>query len=289
MTGEGTVGTAVEAMRSGALDYILKPFKLSAIMPVLRRGLAMRRLQAENAELARRLEQHAAELEETNRELDAFTRSASHDLRAPLNVVLGFSSLLAAGRAPKAAEDQHRWFVQIETSARRMSQLMDDLMRLSHLGRQALNLVPVDVAVLVREVVDELRQQHPERPVAPHVGELAPAVADAGLLRQVFVNLLSNALKFTRDTPAATIAVECLQREGPCVYCVRDNGPGFDMAHAGKLFDAFQRLHPHDAFEGSGVGLSIVQRIVKRHGGRVWAEAAPGRGASFFFSLGERP
>jgi signal transduction histidine kinase len=286
MTGEGTIASAVEAMRSGAFDYILKPFKLSAIMPVLTRGLAMRRLQSDNAALARRVQEHAAELEETNRELEAFTRSASHDMRAPLNVVMGFSTLLADGKGPKAAEEQQRWFVHIAQSAKRMSRLMDDLMRLSRLGRQALIVQTVDIDTVVHEVVAELRQQQPERKVTVSVGDLPAVRADAGLLRQVFVNLLSNAFKFTRDAAHATIEVGCAVRDGEQVYFVRDNGLGFDMTRAARLFDAFQRMHQAGDFEGSGVGLSIVQRIVKRHGGRVWAQAAPGQGASFFFTLG---
>jgi signal transduction histidine kinase len=287
MTGEGTISTAVEAMRSGALDYILKPFKLGAIVPVLTRGLAVRRLQTENAALARRVQEHAVQLEEANRELEAFTRSASHDLRSPLNAVLGFSSLLAAGLGPADPAEQHNWFVQIERSAKRMSQLMDDLMRLSRLGREALKLQPVDMAALVNEVIAELHEQQPQRVVTVRIGDLPRELADPGLLRQVFVNLLSNAFKFTRDTPNATIDIDCVEVKGEAAYCVRDNGPGFDMAQAGSLFGAFQRLHKSDAFEGSGVGLSIVQRIVKRHGGRVWAQAAPGQGASFYFTIGE--
>jgi len=290
MTGEGTIATAVEAMRSGAFDYILKPFKLSAIVPVLTRGLAVRRLQAENAALARRVQAHAAELEEANRELEAFTRTASHDLRSPLNAVLGFASLLADGRGPATAEEQRQWFVEIERSARRMSQLMDDLMRLSRLGRQALHIERIDVTALVHEVVDEVRQRHAPREVTVRIDALAEALADRVLLRQVFVNLLSNAFKFTRDAQPAVVDVQTLLHLGHPVYCVRDNGVGFDMAHAAKLFDPFQRMHAADAFEGSGVGLSIVQRIVKRHGGQVWAEAAPGQGARFLFSLvNERP
>jgi DNA-binding response OmpR family regulator len=146
MTGEGTISTAVEAMQSGALDYILKPFRLSAILPVLDRALAVRRLRSDNAALARRVQEHAAELEAANRELDAFTRSASHDLRSPLNVVLGFSSLLLNKLGPQLAAEQREWLVHVEQSAQRMVQLIDALMRLSRLGRQALTMQVVDVA-----------------------------------------------------------------------------------------------------------------------------------------------
>ncbi len=286
MTGEGTIGTAVEAMRSGALDYILKPFKLSAMLPVLGRGLAMRKLRVENAALERQVREHAVELEATNRELDAFTRSVSHDLRAPLHSVMGLSELLLGQLGPQLPDDKRTWLVEIERSARQMNQLIDALMRLSRLGRHALNLQPVDLASLVRGVVDDERHEHPQRAVTLRIGELPEVVADASLLRQVFVNLLSNAFKFTRHAAQAVIEVRCERRGDERVFVVRDNGAGFDMARAGRLFDAFQRLHKPDEFEGSGVGLSIVQRIVQRHGGRIWAEAAPGQGASFFFTLG---
>lgn len=286
MTGEGTIGTAVEAMQSGALDYILKPFKLSAILPVLARGLAMRRLRLENAALEQRVREHAAELEATNRELDAFTRSASHDLRSPLNGVLGFAQLLMSERGPAVSDEQHDWLLQIQHSAERMNQLIDDLMRLSQAGRQALHLQSVDLAALVQGVVADLQREQPQHHATLRVGELAKAVADASLLRQVFVNLLSNAFKFTRGTPQPMIEIGCQRQAHEQVLYVRDNGAGFDMAEAGHLFAAFQRLSGAAGFEGTGVGLSIVQRIVQRHGGRIWAEAAKDRGACFYFTLG---
>lgn len=286
MTGEGTISTAVEAMRSGALDYILKPFKLSAILPVLSRGLLMRRLRVENAELERRLRQHMDELETSNRELDAFTRSASHDLRSPLNIVLGFSSLLISQLGPTISTDKRDWLLQIERAARHMSELIDALMRLSRVGKQAMNLQTVDVGALVREVLDESSAEQVQRGVVVQVGELPQARADPALLRQVFVNLLSNAFKYTRRSEHPQIAVRFETLGDERVFSVRDNGQGFDMARAGRLFDAFQRLHGSDEFEGNGVGLSIVQRIVQRHGGRIWAQADPGQGAAFYFTLG---
>jgi light-regulated signal transduction histidine kinase (bacteriophytochrome) len=285
MTGEGTIVTAVEAMQSGALDYILKPFKLSAILPVLSRGLTVRRLQLENAALARRVHEHVAELEVANRELDAFTRSASHDLRSPLNVILGFAALLTAELGPLIPAEQREWLGHIEHSAQRMTQLIDALMRLSRLGRQALTLQTVDVTALVRSVVDDLHQDQPQRRVAPQIGHLPEITADASLLRQLFVNLLSNAFKFTRGTDQPAIEVGCKQQGAECVFFVRDNGAGFDMTRAQRLFDAFQRFHRAEDFEGSGVGLSIAQGIVQRHGGRIWAESSPGQGATFFFTL----
>ncbi|HSW08379.1 sensor histidine kinase [Aquabacterium sp.] len=285
MTGEGTISTAVEAMRSGAHDYILKPFRMSAILPVLQRALAMRSLRVENARLAQRLHEHALELEASNRELDAFTRSASHDLRSPLNGLLGLSTLLSRRFSAQLPEQAGRWLRQIESEARRMSRLLDDLMRLSRLGRQALELQAVAVDALVRGVVDELRLREPQRRIDVRIEPLPQATADAALLRQVFVNLLSNAFKFTRDSTPAEVVIGCDHEGGEAVFRVRDNGAGFDMARADKLFSAFERLHRPEDFEGSGVGLSIVQRIVQRHGGRIWAQAAPGEGACFRFTL----
>ena len=289
MTGHGTIATAVEAMQTGALDYILKPFKLSAILPVLARALEMRRLRVENAALERQVREHATEMETTNRELDAFTRSVSHDLRSPLNVVLGFSSLLVSQPDSPLSEAQRNWLVQIERSALQMNQLIDALMRLSHLGRQALALQTVDLAALVRHVVGDVQRQDPQRSVAVQVGELPQTLADPSLLRQVFVNLLSNAFKFTRHSQPARVEIGCNLQGSERVFFVRDNGSGFDSTRAERLFEAFQRLHRGDEFEGNGVGLSIVQRIVQRHGGRIWAEAVPGQGACFFFTLGAAP
>jgi len=285
MTGEGTISTAVDAMQSGALDYILKPFKVSAILPVLGRGLTVRRLQLENAALERRVQEHVVELEAANRELDAFTRSASHDLRAPLNIIMGFSSLLVKDLSSQLPPEQRDWLSHIERSAQRMNQLIDALMRLSRVGRQTLMLQTVDTDSLVRSVVDELRKDESNRHAALKIDQLPEASADASLLRQLFVNLLSNAFKFTRNTEQALIEVGCATEGEERIFFVRDNGAGFDMARAKHLFAPFQRYHRADLFEGSGVGLSIVQRIVQRHNGNIWAQAAPDQGASFFFTL----
>jgi signal transduction histidine kinase len=287
MTGEGTITTAVEAMRTGAFDYILKPFKLSAVLPVLARGLAMRRLRIENAALERRLHEHAAELEAANKELDAFTRSASHDLKSPLNAVQGFAVLLLEQVDNRLSPAELGWLRNIAQSARHMNTLLEDLMRLSRMGRQSLVLRTVDVSALVRRVVDEIRQ-HSEsaRSVEVSIGVLPTVEADEGLLSQVFVNLLSNAFKFSARSNPPRVEVGAEAASDRPVYFVRDNGVGFEMSHANRLFHAFQRLPGASSYEGSGVGLSIVLRIVSRHGGRVWAESSPGQGACFRFVLG---
>jgi light-regulated signal transduction histidine kinase (bacteriophytochrome) len=282
----GGSASAAEAMRSGAFDCIVAPFEPSAVAPVLARALEVRRLRVRNAALELRMREHATELEAADRELDAFTRTASHDLRAPLNTVLGFSSLLVQDFSGQLAAQQRAWLVEIERAGRQMGRLIDDLMRLSRLGRQAPNLQWTDMTALAREVADELVAPLERPALRLQIDALPPACADAALVRQALAQLLSNALKFTRQVEAGHVHVGHLARPGaPAAYFVRDNGAGFDMALAGKLFQAFMRLHRSDQFEGSGVGLSIVQRIVRAHGGRVWAEAAPGRGATFYFTL----
>ena len=285
MTGAGSIDSAVEAMRSGALDYVLKPFKLSVVLPVIERCLALRRLRRENEALSRQLREHAAELEATNRELDAFTRSASHDLRTPLNAVIGFSGLLSARYGAQLAGEAREWLQQIERAGLRMNALIEDLLRLSHLGKQALTLAPLDLRALVKDVLEDLQAARADHPVVIRVGALPVAMGDGGLLRQVFVNLLSNAFKFTRKTANASIEVDSEMQNGERVLFVRDNGSGFDMAQVHRLFGAFERLHSAEEFDGTGVGLSIVQRIVQRHGGRIWAEGRPGYGATFYLTL----
>jgi signal transduction histidine kinase len=284
MTGQGTIDTAVKAMKAGAVDYILKPFKLSAILPVLSRALAIRRLRAENAELTRRVRQHAADLEEANKELEAFSYSVSHDLRAPLRAVDGFTSMVLARFSDQMPPDAKRLLLQVESSAKRMAQLIEDLLRFSRLSRQPLSKGRVSVSEMVGAIVQELRNEAGDREVEVRVGELPDVIGDASLLRQVFVNLLSNAFKFTRKTKAL-IEVGCETGGPENIFFVRDNGAGFDMNYSQKLFTVFQRMHTEDQFEGTGVGLSIVQRIVQRHGGRIWPVAEVGKGATFHVAL----
>lgn len=286
MTGDGTISTAVAAMQSGAHDYILKPFNLSAILPVLKRGLAVRQLRLENASLAQRLHKRNAELEAANRELEAYTRSVSHDLRTPLNGIIGFTELLNMQFAAQIPAEAQTMLNHVHTSAVLMNQLIDDLLRLSKFGQQALHIESVDIESEVHALCDELNRQHSARTISLRIDVLLPIIqADRALLRQVFANLLSNAYKFTREVPRAEIEVGSEMRDDEHVFYVRDNGAGFDMADAEKLFGVFQRLHRNEDFEGNGVGLSIVQRIVQRHGGRIWAISAPNQGATFCFTL----
>ena len=292
MTGHGTVDTAVAAMKSGALDYILKPFNLRTIIPVLSRALAVRRLRLENTALLQRLANRTTELEAANRELqrankelEAFTYSVSHDLRQPLNGMIGFTELLV-GEKPGPLNDRQKEFLgNIRRAGQQLLRLTDELLNFSRLGQQPLERETVNVGTMVREILDQLRDAEPHRNVELRVSALPDARADSALVRQVLVNLLSNAFKFTRRVPDPVIEVDGRQQAGECTYTIRDNGAGFDMRNAQRLFAIFHRLHSERDFEGNGVGLSIAQRIVERHGGRIWAEAAVGQGAKFTFTL----
>jgi two-component system sensor histidine kinase/response regulator len=292
MTGHGTIDTAVEAMRSGALDYILKPFNLREITSVLSRTLDIRRLRLENAALVQRITERSAQLEAANgqlrvanRELDAFTRTVSHDLRSPLGTIIGFAELMIQGKAGALTPQQLDYLGEIFNGGKRLLHLTDALLRFARLGHQPLKRERVDVNALVDEVLRELRSLEPERSVAIRVGPLPEMHGDAVLLRQVFANLLSNALKFTGRTPDAAVTVEGHREDPECVYVVSDNGAGFDMRQADRLFTLFQRLHGEDQFAGTGVGLSIVQRIIERHGGRIDAQSQVGKGARFTIAL----
>jgi two-component system, sensor histidine kinase and response regulator len=285
MTGHGTIDTAVEAMKVGALDYILKPFKLSVVLPVLSRALHVRHLRSENAELTRCVSERSSELEAANKELEAFSFSVSHDLRNPLNTVIGYSQLLTKSYSAQMDAQARRMLGQITESAGRMEQLIAALLRLSSLGRQSLSKQSVRTGALVREVLEQLMIDYAKPKIEIRVDDLQDCFADPSLLRQVFVNLLSNALKFTRNKENASVEVGYRPQEGEHLYFVRDNGAGFDTKHAARLFDAFERLRHADDFEGTGVGLSIVKRIISRHGGRIWAEAEVDRGATFYFTL----
>ena len=285
MTGEGTIGTAVEAMKAGAIDYILKPFKLRIILPVLSRALAMRRLRMENADLQRRLLERAAELEAANKELESFSYSVSHDLRSPLRAINGYCRILEEDFGATLSAEHRRLFDVIVESGRKMSALIDDLLAFSRLGRQPVHTEPVDMTFLVKDVWAEVRASWPETSPRFKLRTLPATRADRALLKQVWTNLLSNAVKYSGKRQQPIVEVGGEEEGKEIVYWVKDNGTGFDMQYAGKLFMVFQRLHSESEFPGTGVGLAIVQRIVTRHGGRVWAEAQKDKGATFYFSL----
>ncbi len=238
-----------------------------------------------NESLERRVAERTAELEATNRELEAFAYSVSHDLRAPLRAIDGFRGLLQQRAAGKLDEQGERYLRNISDAATRMGLLVDDLLSFSRMGRLEMAHQQVDLGLLVSDVAADLALDPPDRRVAWRIGELPVVIGDRAMLRVVVVNLLSNALKFTRARELAEIEVGCERRQGSVVVFVKDNGVGFDMAYADKLFGVFQRLHRMEDYEGTGIGLANVQRIVARHGGRTWAKGVVGGGATFFFSL----
>jgi light-regulated signal transduction histidine kinase (bacteriophytochrome) len=240
-----------------------------------------------NRTLEERVAARTGELEMANKELEAFSYSVSHDLRAPLRAVDGFSQAVLEDYGAQLPEEGQRYLQTIRTGAQRMGALIDDLLTFSRLSRAALTQQSVNTTALVNEAVQELREQSAGREIDFRLSNLPDCEGDPALLKQVWINLLSNALKYTRKRKQALIEIGSRLENGENVYYIRDNGTGFDMRYADKLFGVFQRLHRVEEFEGTGVGLAIVQRVVHRHGGRIWAQAEVERGAEFCFTLGE--
>lgn len=239
------------------------------------------RLQAD--ELEKRVRERTTELQASNRELEAFSYSVSHDLRSPLRAVDGYAQMLQEDYAARLDDEGRRLLGVVRDEAARMGQLIDDLLRLSQIGRKPLARHAFDMRALAAEVVAELAPAYPHARV--ELAALPPAAGDRALLRQVWVNLIGNALKYSSRSPAPRVEIDGTIEAPGNVYRVRDNGAGFDMRYEGKLFKVFQRLHSQEEFQGTGVGLAIVERVVARHGGRVWAKSAPDAGASFHFEL----
>lgn len=237
--------------------------------------------------LEQQLAERTAELEAANKELDAFSHSVAHDLRAPLRAIDGFSEILLSEYAGSLPADAQEYLRDILSSARRMGMMVDELLALSRLNRQPVKQQSVDCDQLVRDCLVELNGEFAGRPVEWQIASLPPCQADPALLKQVWLNLISNAIKYTARRDPAVIEVGSQPGENSPrqTYFVRDNGVGFDMRYAHKLFGVFQRLHRAEDFPGTGVGLATVQRIVHRHGGSVWAEGQPDVGATFYFSL----
>jgi light-regulated signal transduction histidine kinase (bacteriophytochrome) len=273
---------AIEGLDAGADDYLAKPFSAQELMARVRTHL----------ELARVRREWANELEQANSELEAFSYSVSHDLRAPLRTIDGFSTLLLEEYADGLDQQARNYIRRIRTGIKKMSGLIDDLLNLSRVSRAPLRKEMIDLTELAHGVVTDLRNRDlqnrdPARKVAIDIADGLSACGDAPLVTIVLENLLGNAWKYSAKQAAAHIAFGHETREKEAVFYIRDNGAGFDMAHAGKLFAPFQRLHRDSEFEGTGIGLATVQRIISRHGGRIWAEAVPGAGATFFFTLGD--
>jgi hypothetical protein len=297
----------------GAVDYLFKPIvpeilrsKVSVFVELHRKTTLVAEhanlLETRNSELERtvaekkraeqeivnlnqHLERRILELSAVNRELEAFSYSVSHDLRGPLSRIAGFSQALLESYADKLDDKGRLYLTRVNASAQRMCQLVDDLLNLARLSRADLRRDTVDLSALARSLAAELQAREPDRQVEVRIADGAVAQGDPALLRVVLLNLLENAWKFTRKHPAACIEFGVEDRDGQPAYFVRDDGAGFDMLQSHKLFNAFQRLHADSAFEGTGIGLATVDRIIKRHGGRVWAEGAVERGATFYFTL----
>jgi PAS domain S-box-containing protein len=282
----GVLGAHTVRLRTFTEDDI---HFLQSVANVLAEAIEQERAEAEvrrlNANLEITVAQRTAQLEAANRELEAFSHSVSHDLRAPLRSMDGFSRILQEKYAADLPPQAHHYLQLVRESAQRMNALIEALLSLARVGRTTLHRRPVNPETLIAGVLAELQPEQEDRNVDVRVGDLPPCEADPVLLRQVFANLLANALKFTRKREAARIEVGCRDEDAQHVYYVKDNGAGFDMHYAAKLFSPFQRLHSAAEYEGTGIGLATVQRIIQRHGGRIWAEAAVEQGATFFFTL----
>ncbi len=307
----------VKAFDVGGVDYITKPFQAEEVLARVEVHLKLRKMQKRlaeqnaqleqeiaerkqteealreseetirklNAELEQRVIERTAQLEVTNKELEAFAYSVSHDLRAPLRGIDGFSQALLEDYAGEIDAQGQDYLRRVRNASQRMGQLIDDLLKLSRLTRGEMRRETVDLSGMAQTIASELHKTQPERRVECLITPGLTANGDARLLRVVLENLLGNAWKFTSKCAQVRIEFGATEVEGESTYFVRDNGAGFDMTYADKLFGAFQRLHGDAEFPGTGIGLATVQRIIHRHGGRIWAEAELEQGATFYFTL----
>lgn len=247
--------------------------------------LRIRNIKKQSQQFERLVVERTAQLQVANKELEAFSYSVSHDLRAPLRGIDGFSQVLLEDYQDKVDEQGKNYLQRIRVATQRMAQLIDEMLNLSRIGRGEMNIRQVNLSEMAKEVADDLRRSQPERQVEIVIQDGMNVLGDSLLLRNVLENLLGNAWKYTSKHPTAHIEFGVQKQNGKDVYFVRDDGAGFDMAHTQKLFGAFQRLHTTTEFPGTGIGLATVQRIIHRHGGKVWAEGEVEKGATFYFTI----
>jgi two-component system sensor histidine kinase/response regulator len=285
MTGHGTIDTAVQAMQSGALDYILKPFRLNVVLPVISRALSLQSLRRENAALQERERRRSEELAAAYQALESFSYSISHDLRSPLLAMKGFAQVLEEDYSPQVDEEGRGVVRIILESCDRMDQLIVGLLAFSQTSRKAVDRVPIDMTALAQAAAAELLSSYSGPAPSLIISQLPACTGDPTVLRQVWCNLIGNAFKYSAKRADPRIEITGRVSEGEAIYQVQDNGAGFDMRYVDKLFGVFQRLHSTEEFAGTGVGLAIVRRIIIRHGGRIWAQSQPDCGACFEFSL----
>jgi PAS domain S-box-containing protein len=267
------------------VDLVILEVMAEQLAVVIENARLYEAVQGYATELEKRVAERTTELTAVNKELEAFAYSVSHDLRAPLRAIDGFSQALLEDYLNKLDEQGQDYLQRVQAATRRMGQLINDLLKLSRLTRGEMNLETIDLSTMAQELAEELLNQNTKRKVEFHIQPDMIVKGDARLLHIALENLLGNAWKFTAKQPQARIEFGCQPMDGSLTYYVKDNGAGFDMTYADKLFGAFQRLHPAHEFEGSGIGLVTVQRIIHRHGGRIWAEGQVNQGAVFYFTL----